>query len=131
MTASAAASTRDRPTAPARATPTTPRATAATAGATRVTATAATAATAAVTSSRHTRAMRTPAVRVAWRVIALGWRTVAIDFTYRRFGFRAVGSAVPVDLAVVARIPLPAVVAMPILFRRVVASLAERHSHRL
>src|ERR1700682_2614832 len=111
MTAtSAAASTGDRPAAPARATPTTPGATATTAGATRATATAAAAATAAVTCSRRTRAVRTPAVRVAWRLIALGWCTVAIDFTYRRFGFRAVGAAVPVDFAVVARISLTAVV---------------------
>jgi hypothetical protein len=75
--------------------------------------------------------MRTPAVWVAWHSIALGWCAVAIDFTYRSFCFRAVGATIAVDLAVVTRISLVAAVTMAILFRRVVASLAERHSDRL
>jgi hypothetical protein len=74
--------------------------------------------------------MRTPAVWVAWRLIAFGGRAVAIDFTYRSFRFRAVGTTIAVDLAVVARVSLAAV-AMPVLCRRVVASLAERHADRL
>jgi hypothetical protein len=75
--------------------------------------------------------VRTPAVRVAWRLIAFGWRAVAVDFTYRSFCFRAIGTTITVDLAVVTRISLVAAVTMAILFRRVVTSLTERHSDRL
>ena len=80
-----------------------------------------------MTSDRRAGTMRTPAIRVAWRLIALGWRAVAIDFTYRSFRFRTVGTTIAIDLAVVARVSL----AMPILCRKVIASLAGRHSNRL